>query len=111
MGKFHGEVGYNNGTVQTPPESGVWVEEIVERTYFGDVVKNRRNLEAADNLNDNISVANLISIVADEYARNHFHAIRYVRWQGSNWKVSSVEVEHPRLLLTIGDIYNGPTAG
>jgi len=108
MARFSGRVGYGE-PIETRP--GVWVDNIVERTYFGDVIQNIRSLKQGENLNDDISVQNSISIVADAYANDHFFAIRYVEWAGALWKVSSVEVQRPRLLLKLGEVYNGPTPG
>ena len=82
-------------------------EQITERTYFGDLTRNTRRLQTADQLNDNINIANEISIVADPYANDHFHAMRYVEFQGARWKITNVEVKYPRLLLTVGGLYNG----
>ena len=104
--RFHGRVGYG---VTAQVEPGVWVDNIVERSYFGDVVRNTRNLKEGENLNLDLSVQNAISIVADAYANEHFFAIRYVEWAGVLWTVSSVEVQSPRLLLRLGEVYNGPT--
>ena len=94
-----------------PVESapGVWVDSIVEYSYYGDVVRNSRELREGDSLNKDLSVQNSISIVADAYANEHFFAIRYVEWAGTLWTVSSVEVQPPRLLLRLGEVYNGPT--
>lgn len=106
MAKFFGAVGYAE-TSETA--SGVWEETITERNYYGDVIRNNRRLEGGENLNDNIALNNLISIVADPYAVQHFFAIRYVKWMGASWRVTNVEVQSPRLILTIGGVYNGPS--
>ena len=106
MARFFGRVGYGE-TVETAP--GVHVDEIVERSYFGDVIRDARNLREGENLNFDLSVQNSITIVADAYANEHFFAIRYVEWAGALWTVSSVEVQSPRLLLRLGEVYNGPT--
>jgi hypothetical protein len=106
MARFFGRVGYGE-TVESAP--GVWVDEIVEYSYFGDVIRDSRELRQGENLNMDLSVQNSISIVADEYANEHFFAIRYVEWAGSLWTISSVEVQRPRLLLRLGEVYNGPT--
>jgi hypothetical protein len=106
MARFFGRVGYGE-TVEVTP--GVWEDSIVERSYFGDVIRNARNLREGEHLNMDLSVQNSISIVADAYANDHFFAIRYVEWAGTLWTVSSVEVQSPRLLLRIGEVYNGPT--
>lgn len=110
MAKFYGKVGYGE-TVETPPDSGVWKDVITEVSYFGDVVRNTRRSQEGDKVNNDLSVSNSISIVADEYANEHFFAIRYVEWQGALWTVSEVEVQSPRLLLRLGGVYNGPTPG
>jgi len=106
MAKFFGSIGYAE-TTETAP--GVWTENVTERNYFGDVLKNTRRLEAGENLNDNLAINNIISIVADPFAYQHFHAVRYVKWMGVSWKITNVEVQRPRLILTIGGVYNGPT--
>lgn len=106
MARFFGRVGYGE-SVETAP--GVHQDDIVERLYSGDVIRNARNLREGENLNPDLSVQNSISIVADAYANDHFFAIRYVEWAGTLWTVSSVEVQSPRLLLRLGEVYNGPT--
>jgi len=108
MARFCGEVGYGV-LVETPSDSGVWVSSITEVPYFGDVIRNTRKMEAGDGLNDNLSVNNSISIIANEYANQHFFEIKYVRWEGVLWTVTSVEVKAPRLILSLGSVYNGPT--
>lgn len=107
MAKFYGSVGYAD-TVETAP--GVWEEGITERMYFGDLTRNTRRLQSSDTLNDDINVANEISIVADPFANQNFHKMRYVSFMGSKWKITNVEVQYPRLILTIGGVYNGQTA-
>lgn len=108
MAKYYGEIGYGE-SVERPAGSGIWIDQITEFPYFGDVIRNSRRLESGENLNMDISVGNSISIVADEYANEHFFAIKYIRWAGVLWTVTSVEVRHPRLILALGSVYNGPT--
>lgn len=108
MPKFYGPVGYAADPVETVP--GVWSNGIVEHMHRGDIVRNSRKLEEGDKVNMDLSVGNSISIVADAYAREHFWAMRYVKWSGVLWVVSNVTVEHPRLILRLGGVYNGPTA-
>lgn len=107
--RFYGVVGYGD-SIESPSSSGVWVDSIVEASYFGDVIRNTRKLEPGESLNDNIKVGNSISIVADDYAFEHFFKIKYVRWSGVLWTVTDVEVKSPRLILSLGSVYNGPTA-
>lgn len=103
MAKFCGNVGYAQ-TVETSP--GVWEEQITERKYYGEIVRNMRKLQTSEQLNDNIDITNEISIVADPYANQNFHAMRYVEFMNAKWKISSVEVKYPRLILSIGGLYN-----
>lgn len=105
MAKWFGEIGYADETVETKP--GVWVEQIIERQYYGDLIRNSRRLQSADQLNDDINIVNELSILADPYALDHFHAMRYAGFAGAKWKISSVEVQYPRLKLTLGGVYNG----
>lgn len=107
MAKFFGKIGYGISTEKSP---GVWEDVITEYDYYGDVLRNSRRLPNGDKVNDDITVNNSFSIVADAYANKHFHAMRYVSWSGTNWKVTEVEVQSPRLILKIGGVYNGPTS-
>lgn len=107
MAKFSGPVGFVEAAVETEP--GVYEERVVEKSYFGDIVRNTLQVQNGEKVNNDLSVNNSVSIVADAYASTHFFAIRYVKWQGVLWAVSSVEVQSPRLLLSLGEVYNGPT--
>jgi hypothetical protein len=109
MARFYGVVGYGIAE-ENPIGSGVWVDQITEFSYTGDVVRNTRKLDSGENLNNDISVGNSISILADQYAIEHFFNIKYVRWMGVLWTVTNVEVRSPRLILSLGSVYNGPTA-
>ena len=104
MSKFYGVIGYAETTEETP---GKWVERITERSYYGDVGRNTRRLESSGGVNDNINVANEISIVADPYANQHFYDMRYVVYQGVKWKVDTADIQYPRIVMTLGGIYNG----
>jgi len=108
MTRFYGQVGYGE-PAEEPVGSGVWVDQITEYPYQGDVVRNTRKLESGESLNDDLSVGNSISIVADDQAMQHFFKIKYVMWAGVRWTVTQVEVKHPRLILSLGKVYNGPT--
>lgn len=104
MNKFYGSIGYAE-LVETTP--GVWTEQIVSRNYYGDVIRDLRRLQEASKVNDDISVSSEISVVADPYAYNHFHTMRYVEFMGAKWKIVSVEPKYPRLILSVGGLYNG----
>lgn len=104
MAKFYGAVGYAVTEENTP---GVWVENIIERMYYGELIRNTRKLQSTEYLNDDINISNEISILADPFAYANFHSIRYVDFMGAKWKIISVEVQYPRLILTVGGVYNG----
>lgn len=102
--KFFGKIGFAETEETTP---GVWTEQITEREYYGDLTRNTRQLQTSSTLNDDVNVANEISIVADPFAYQRFHSMRYVELLGAKWKISKVEVQYPRLILTVGGVYNG----
>lgn len=104
MAKFHGIIGYVQ-TEETAP--GVYNEVVTERTYTGDILRNNRRWENSERLNDNLVINNQFSIVADAFAYENFQNIRYIQWMGTSWKVNSIEIQRPRLILTVGGVYNG----
>ena len=111
--RFFGKVGYVE-TKETDPinHPGVFNEVITERSYRGDVTRDTRNLEGASVLNDNFTISNQFSIVADDYAYIHLRYIRYVEYLGVKWEVTSVDpLYRPRLILTVRGIYNSPEEG
>jgi hypothetical protein len=105
--RFSGEIGFAEQIEDAP---GVWKDEITERSFFGDVLRDTRQLQDGQKVNDDISVQNSISVVDDGYAGEHIFAIRYVRWRGALWRITGVEVQSPRLLLRLGSHYDGQTA-
>ena len=104
MAKWFGKIGFAE-TKETSP--GVWTSEIIDHEYYGEVLRNSRRLQASDKLNDDINISNEISIVADPFANNNFHSMKYIELMGPKWKITNVEVKYPRLVLTIGGLYNG----
>ena len=104
MAKFCGPIGFA-ATEETKP--GVYKDKIVERIYSGDLLQYSSDNQSTDQLNDDINITNEISIIADPYANQNFHAMRYVEFMGTKWKITNVEVQYPRLILTVGGVYNG----
>ena len=102
MAKWFGKVGYS---ITEETEPGIWEETIVEREYYGDMTSDRRKRQNSGEVNDDINLANVISIVADPFAYQNCSNMAYVEIMGSNWKVSDVEVQRPRLILTVGGAY------
>lgn len=104
MAKFFGKVGYSSEMVEIRP--GVYSDEIVEMPYKGDVLKRSSRWQTSENVNDNLVMPQRISILADAYAYQNFSRIKYVVWMGVKWKVTEIEPQRPRLILTIGGEYN-----
>jgi hypothetical protein len=108
MAKYYGVIGYAEpNQVETAP--GVWEDVVVERKTYGDILRNNRRLNPGETANNEITVGNTLSIVEDAYIKANFSNIRYVEWLGTKWTISTVDVVHPRLNLTLGGVYNGPT--
>lgn len=104
MPKFYGKVGFAISEETSP---GVWKDRVVERDYYGDLVRNNRRFENKSQLNDNVRINNSFTIVADPYAYSNFHTIIYVTYMGTKWKVESVDASTPpRLVLEAGEVYN-----
>ena len=103
MARWYGTIGYAEVTETEP---GVWTETIVRREYYGDLNRNIRHISSNDKVNEDISVNNELSIVSDPYAMEKFYQMRYAEFMGVKWKVSSVEVRYPRLILSLGGVYN-----
>ena len=103
MAKFYGIIGYGE-TKEIRP--GVWNNVITEKNYYGDVLQFNKRLESGGNFNDNINISNKISIVSDLFANENFYSMLYVEFMGAKWKITNVEVQYPRLILTVGGVYN-----
>lgn len=105
MAKFYGKIGYIQ-TVESEP--GYWEEKAIEREYYGDITRNISRYQEINQVNDNIVINNMLSVVADPYANENFQHMRYVVWMGTKWKITNVEVQYPRIILNLGGVYNEP---
>ena len=105
MTRFYDKVGYG---IPGEVVDGVWADDITERAYYGDILETVSSNEEADQVNNNIRLQNRVSIMADAFALENFSLIKYVSWMGSLWTVTSVRVERPRLVLSLGGVYSGP---
>lgn len=103
MPKYYGNVGYVS-LAETKP--GVYEEQVVLRKYYGEIIRNSRSLQSANQVNDNINISFEISIVSDPYANQNFHSIRFVEYMGSQWKVVNASPQYPRIVLSVGGLYN-----
>ena len=104
MAKFYGNVGFET---MTEPSRGVHKMITLPKPYKGDFLQNYVRTEQGMSINDDLTVSNRISIVADPYARQNFHTIKWVEYLGTKWKVNNVEVQYPRLILSLGGMYHG----
>lgn len=103
MAKWYGAIGFADSVEEEP---GIHNDVIVERSYFGDMTRINRSLQSSGGINDDINISNQISIVADPYAVQNIYKMRYVEYMSVKWKITNVEVQHPRLILSIGGIWN-----
>lgn len=104
MAKWFGKIGY---AITSESEAGIWESTIVEKSYYGDLITDRRKRQNSGEINDNISLANMISIIADPFAIQNCSYMAYAEIMGIKWRISDIEVQYPRLILTVGGVYNG----
>lgn len=110
MARFYGAIGFAR-TEERDPENrpGKHDTIISERSYYGDVMRNTRRWDQnSTGINDNLVLNNTISIVADDFANRNMGAMKYVKWREERWQITNIEIQRPRLILTIGGVYNGP---
>jgi hypothetical protein len=107
MAKFVGSIGF---AVSNETEPGVWVDSITEVKYVGDVTRTTQRWNSAEKVNADLTISDTISIVADGFTLSNVHSMKYVRWRGSTWKINTIQVNRPRLILEIGGLYSGPIA-
>lgn len=103
MAKYYGKIGFVS---MEETEPGIWEEISTERLYFGDLIRNTRRLEPSSKINSDLNISNQISILADPYLNNNLQRIRYVEFMGTKWRVETIDVQYPRLILSLGGVYN-----
>lgn len=104
MAKFSGNIGY---AIQIETVPGVWIDQIVEKSYRGDYILNQQRWQKSEGVNDNLYLDNSISIIADPYAYLNLGFMKYVIIGANKWKITSLAINRPRIVLQIGGIYNG----
>ena len=107
MARFYGEIGFGDN-VETVP--GVWEDVVIEKKFYGDVPRNTYQSNTIDKVNDDVTLSNSISVMGNRYAFQHIQNMRYIKFDGGYWTIDSVEVQKPRLILSVGGVYNGPKA-
>lgn len=104
MARFYGKIGYATTTETSP---GIYKQQITEHEYFGDILQDMRQYDSSGKINENVNISNRFSIVADVYAYDNYALMRYVDFMGVKWLVTKVELMYPRIILTVGGLYNG----
>lgn len=97
MAKFYGIIGYVKSIESEP---GIWTDDIVEHTHIGDITKNTKRYQTTSDINDNINISNTISIVTTPYAALNYPYMKYVILDGVKWKISDIDIQSPRILIT-----------
>ena len=108
MGKWFGKIGYE---ITGETEPGLWEDTIVERQYYGDIMSDRRKRQTSNEVNDNITLSNVISIIADPFAYENCSNMAYAEIMGTKWKITDIEIQSPRLILTVGGVWNENSTG
>lgn len=103
MAKFYGQIGYATTYERAP---GVYEEKIVERPYYGDLIRSYLRNQGAQKVNDDFTLSNTITVIADPFAFDNFQRMKYVTYMNTKWKIESAEVQYPRLILQVGGVYN-----
>lgn len=106
MSKWFGKIGY---AITGETEPGVWEDTIVARDYYGDLISDKYMRQLSGNVNDDINLTSVISIIADPFAYENCSHMAYAEIMGARWKITDIDINPPRLNLTIGGVYNGNT--
>lgn len=104
MAKFSGNVGY---IIEEETAPGVFTQEPIERKMSGDILRSSGSFGANNKVNSDVHIQPRISVVGDAFIYAHFYDIRYVEYLGHKWDISYIEIQRPRVILTLGGRYNG----
>ena len=104
MAKFAGKIGFIN---QVEKEPGLFENETVERSYTGDILQDVRRWNNVEKVNDDLTLGNRFSIVADGYILDNMYTMKYMIWRGVRWSITKIELQTPRIIITVGGVYNG----
>ena len=102
--KYSGNIGFAESYEK---DTGIWnTSHILEMPYYGDVVKNYRRVTENGKINDDVTIGNQFSIVGNKFAYESMGRMRYITFAGQKWKITNVELQYPRLIISVGGIYN-----
>lgn len=103
MTRYSGLVGYGQ---QVEVEPGVWDTEDKEVMMKGDLLRQNANIQDSG-INDKVSLNHRVSLIGDAYAFDNYYNMKWVTVNGFKWAVSAIELQRPRLIVTLGGIWNG----
>ena len=107
MSKYVGLIGFVHNEEIEP---GIYEDIVIEKKYRGDITKNYQKFAVGNTISGEVQITNQFSILGNKFAFDHVSDIRYLEWRGNRWVVDSIDIEYPRLILTVGGLYNGPQA-
>lgn len=103
MPKCSGVIGY---ALAGETQPGVWTESIIEKKYYGDIVRDNRKIVDQSEINGSINISNNISVVSNKFMLENMAFMRYITFMKSKWKINSVDIKPPRIIITLGGLYN-----
>lgn len=104
MARFSGLVGY---VIQQETTPGVWTPVENPRKMKGDIIRQSSTNSSSGNLNDDVTLNHRISLIGDAYAFDNYFNIKWVKIDTMKWKVVNIEIERPRIIVSLGGVWNG----
>lgn len=103
--KYVGNIGFLSSNTEVT--GGIATQPIISKRYFGEIITTSSRLQTQDKINPDVTINNSIAILLDGYLNNNLSNIVYVEFLNKKWSVSSIELRHPRVILSLGGLYNG----
>jgi len=109
MAKYSGLVGYITQEESSP---GVWSSVENPKLMKGDIIRQSSSFQSdgrtsSSKVNDDITLNHRVSLLGDAYAFSNYYTIKWIALDGLKWQVSSVEIQRPRIIVTLGGLWNG----
>ncbi len=104
MAKYAGLVCYVTQEEKVP---GVWTPLENPVLMKGDIIRQSSNYQDNGKINSDISLNHRVSLVGDAYAFDNYYNIKWIMLDGRKWEVTSVEIQRPRIIVSIGGLWNG----
>lgn len=102
MARYYGNIGF---AIQVETKPGIWEDVIEHRPYKGDVITNVRRWDPSENINDDFTISNRFSVISDAFLYSHVPAMRYIEYMGCKFKITSVNINRPRVEISVGGVY------